>query len=296
MAKIKGNLPFYFQKSFIILLIISIGLVIGIYGTSNKTQTQQNASEDIDLNTSQEISDANNPDWTMGPTAAVGNFSNTLPVNNLGQLSVQIIDHPKNEDHGNKPTFTLPTQSRGNGPQNKGREDGGDSDVTKTSQENKGGGPANIKALNLTICKAEVHLAHLLKPGENDETVTDVPNDPKGVDKWETLQLDDEGKSFDLFKLASGEIDILGLTSLAAGKYTEIRLYIESANVVLDDGQIVGLTIPGKNNIVRIVRPFTITTGQTTVLKIDFNAQKSVIQAGNKYLLKPVIARILIEK
>ena len=56
------------------------------------------------------------------------------------------------------------------------------------------------------------------------------------------------------------------------------------------------LTVLGKDDIVRVVRPFTIIAGQTLKVTVDFDAQHSITKAGDIYLLKPVVAKLLVEK
>ena len=103
--------------------------------------------------------------------------------------------------------------------------------------------------------------------------------------------------TLDLVELAkTKDVAKLGITDLAEGKYTEIRLYISGATATLADGSTVDLTILGKDNIVRVVRPFTVVAGQTTTLTMDFDAQHAVIKAGDQYHLKPVVARLLEAK
>jgi hypothetical protein len=158
-------------------------------------------------------------------------------------------------------------------------------------------GPQDITALLLTITKVEVHLAYFGTPQNtgNDTTPTVTPSESEKIDHWETLTI----KSpflVDLVALAkTGDFSMLGVTLLAAGKYTEIRLYISAASATLADGSTVPLTIPGKNNTVQVVRPFTIFAGQSTKITMDFDAQHSVIKAGDTYILKPVVARLLQE-
>jgi len=78
--------------------------------------------------------------------------------------------------------------------------------------------------------------------------------------------------------------------------YTEIRLYISNPSATLTDGTKIQPIIPGKANIVRVVQPFSVTAGQNTNLTMDFDAQNSIIKAGNKYILKPVVAHLLESK
>ena len=122
-------------------------------------------------------------------------------------------------------------------------------------------------------------------------------------------------ETFDLLELQNGAIADLGLTELEAGKYNQLRLILSSeriglhpfANYVVIEGEqeeeyIIGeegqyytiqeLKVPsGLQTGIKIVQGFTIEVGGSTELILDFDAEKSVIQAGNntKWLLKPTI-------
>lgn len=80
----------------------------------------------------------------------------------------------------------------------------------------------------------------------------------------------------------------LGLAELPAGKYTQIRLKVTSAQVVLQDGSTHGVKIP--SGTLKLVHPFTIEAGSQTLMTLDFDAEKSVHKTGNgQYQMKPVI-------
>lgn len=292
--KTSGSL---FTKSLFVIPVLGFAIVITLLAVNQKTQTQQNASGDTDINTFQEITTTNNADGTMGPVSALANFSNTLPGDQVGRLQVNITD-PMNLPTGVKGKGPVIKINHGNSKNSGSLSAGGEDNEDKKNQDN---GPVSVTSIMLTLSKAEVHLANTkgcteIADAEPDQTKGNKPGGIKGADKWEVLQLDEGSEQFDLFELAQGKTDILGLTTLACGKYTEIRLYIADATATLSDGTTVKLSIPGRANIVRIVRPFTITSGQPTVITIDFDGTKSVINSGSSYFLKPVIARVSIGK
>lgn len=282
MAK-KSVSPTLTTPIVLILIFAIIGIVlVGVYATSQKTNLTPQASNQLqDLNSSSEIGLTNNPDGTMGPPSHVGNFSNTLPTNMLGGLSFYVTDPPPpgRGKPSNAPTAPAnPSQS------------------LEPSQAEGGGrnnGPQNVSSLVITITKVEVHLAYLGSPGDTNAPSVSPNAGRKNIDHWETLNVA-AGTKVDLVQIAQNGVPIsLGLTNLAAGRYTEIRLYLSAGRATLSDGTTVNLTLLGRNNIVRVVRPFTITAGIATPLTIDFDAQRSVIKSGNDYILKPVVARII---
>lgn len=293
--------------SIIVVIILLVGLLATATAIKYSTNYQQHASQFNDLNSAADITDTINPDGTMGPATWEGNFSNTLPVAYLGTLDFQVTDPVQ----GRRPTDTpIPTVTSAPTHTQTQGEDGHPS-ITPQGNNNQGG-PQTVTSLALTVIKAEVHLAHLGLPGtHNQNTATsEAPERPsvtlgkpsmtpgarkdnQAVNKWETLNIG-APQVIDLVQLAkTHSAPSLGLTKLANGRYTEIRLYIAAAKATLADGTKVTLTIPGRANTVRIVEPFVIDSAKKTTLTMDFDAQNSVIKAGDTYLLKPVVAHLL---
>ena len=158
------------------------------------------------------------------------------------------------------------------------------------------------RALYITIRNVEVHLGgNENRPG-NWQTV-DLPTDP-------ATGLPKERLTVNLLELVNGVREDLGIVELESGHYTQMRLIIDSepddtinilsqnhpfANYVIDQSNpanVYELKIPsGLQTGVKIVGGFNINTNQTTELILDFDACRSVVQAGNsgKWLLKPTI-------
>ncbi len=123
-----------------------------------------------------------------------------------------------------------------------------------------------LKALNVTISKIEIRL---------------VPE--KGENEW--VVFSEEEKAFDLMQL-SGVTGLLGEKERPVGKYTQIRLTVKSAEVVLEDDSVHATEIPG--GTVKLVKAFEIREGKTTELVLDFRPE-SVKKAGPNYVMTPVI-------
>jgi hypothetical protein len=145
-----------------------------------------------------------------------------------------------------------------------------------------------FQAVYVTIDEIQIHL------GGND-------GDPKS---WETLTMERHPITVDLTKLTNGVREQLGIVDLPAGDYTQVRLIIGEtpedpnlpfANYVVDSNtppNIHEMKIPsGTNTGFKIVENFTIETGTTLELVLDFDASRSVIQAGSsgQWLLKPTV-------
>ncbi len=135
----------------------------------------------------------------------------------------------------------------------------------------------NISSLVLSISEIKVHIAG----NETEQSEGQETNETDGSG-WITVV---GSKSVDLIQV-KGVNDLLGETSLDPGKYTQIRLSVSSATAVID-GMSYDLKIP--SGTLKFVHPFEIEENKTTSLIIDFNADSSIVKAGDKYILKPVV-------
>ena len=134
------------------------------------------------------------------------------------------------------------------------------------------------------------------------------------VDGWETLSNLDLNlpQTINLLQLVNGTMAYLGSTELAAGHYSQMRLILEDNeqtpqtadlnilgnphpyfNYLIDpDDEEIPLKIPsGGNTGIKLVKGFDIKAERATELVLDFDALKSVVQAGKsgKWILKPTI-------
>jgi hypothetical protein len=129
----------------------------------------------------------------------------------------------------------------------------------------------SISAILITASSIQVHRA----------TASD--------DAWETVV---EGPvEFDLLKVVSKE-QSLGTEALAPGAYTQVRLQVDRV-IITKDGVDQEATVPSSE--LKLVRGFEVIAGETTVLTVDFDAEKSVVAAGPNLLLKPVV-KLLVRK
>jgi hypothetical protein len=174
----------------------------------------------------------------------------------LGFLTVQISD-PSQESSNSFPT-AIPTIT-----------------PSKNSQNNIG----SIKALIIKIQKIEVHL---LQANGNS------------LDEWETLDVP-YPISVDLFQLIDSSVINLSTTKLAAGNYSEIRVYIENATTAFENKNEIPLKISGKENTVRILQNFIVNKSKTTSIILDFDAKNSIVKNGNDFFLKLDVTKLIIK-
>lgn len=135
-------------------------------------------------------------------------------------------------------------------------------------------------------------------------TRVEVHHDDTGA--WKTVATPD--KTYNLLELVNGVREELGISPLDAGHYTQMRLIVgenpdqginmfdlshDYANYIISqDNSIHELKVPsGTNTGFKIVNGFDINKNETTELILDFDAMRSVVQAGSsgKYLLKPTV-------
>lgn len=139
------------------------------------------------------------------------------------------------------------------------------------------------------------------------EVQVNKQSETEGEGGWETVMK--PGQTYNLMELVNGVMATLGVGELAAGKYGQMRLILGElpetpgnnilgvphpfANYFIDgDNNSIELKIPsGYQTGIKIVKGFTINASQVTEMILDFDADKSVVQAGNsgKWLLKPTI-------
>jgi hypothetical protein len=139
-------------------------------------------------------------------------------------------------------------------------------------------------------------------------------------DSWQTIPFaSGSSRTCDLKKL-QGPADVLGVGTLPAGHYTQIRLVVSSANIYFDNASSGGacagsIAAPAGTSApvdipsgqVMLNRQFTIASGATTML-LDFNGDQSVKATGSgngnssghgnsntKYIMTPVISVVSVQ-
>ncbi len=101
-----------------------------------------------------------------------------------------------------------------------------------------------------------------------------------------------ESRTFDLLQLVNGVFANLGEVELEAGNYTQIRIMLESATLIVD-GTPQNLFIPsGAQTGIKLVGGFTIDPNVITEIAVDFDVARSLHEtppgSGN-YILRPTI-------
>lgn len=153
-----------------------------------------------------------------------------------------------------------------------------------------------FKAVYVTIDEVQVHL-----PGGNEDN-------PKS---WQSVEMTASPMTVNLLELVNGVREDLGIAELGEGHYTQMRLIIgrnpepgsinifsqahPHANYVIennDESTVHELKVPsGFQSGYKVVAGFDINTKDTTELILDFDACRSVVEAGKsgQWLLKPTV-------
>jgi hypothetical protein len=122
----------------------------------------------------------------------------------------------------------------------------------------------------------------------NNFRVAQSTETPEGTnDGW--LVVAEGEHTFDLLKVV-GQEESLGISELAPGTYNQARMDIISV-VITRGGEQVEASVP--SSVLRIVRPFDVIAGETTILTFDFDADRSVVATGPNLLLRPVVKRLV---
>jgi len=134
--------------------------------------------------------------------------------------------------------------------------------------------PAEYDSVKVTFSQIAVH--------RGDTTSTGA--DSSG---GEWIIIDNGEQTYDLLTLSGGVTALMGEAELEAGHYTQLRLILTGAEVVVDSVSY-PLTVP--SGTLKFVNGFDISADEPVTLIIDFDAAKSINQTGNgTYKLKPVI-------
>jgi len=143
--------------------------------------------------------------------------------------------------------------------------------------------PANYQQVNVDVQGMRV----FYMPVSNDTASVDSASDGKWVD----LQL--KPMKINLLDLTNGVDTLLASADLDPGRYSGMRLILGSDNTVMVDSMMHNLKVPsGQQSGYKIkFDSIELKEGQTINVTVDFDASRSVHQAGKsgKYILRPVL-------
>ena len=111
--------------------------------------------------------------------------------------------------------------------------------------------------------------------------------------------LADDPQPFDLLTLQDGVTASLADVDVPDGTYHQIRIIVnEEATVVLDDGTVENLKVPGGTQTgIKLPLPALEINEDVVEITIDFDVSKSFVKRGNSgkgYIFKPVLKPIAL--
>ena len=130
--------------------------------------------------------------------------------------------------------------------------------------------PSTFEEVNITFSEISAHI---------DKAWVTVAGDPTTVN---------------LLEWNNGSSVVLGTAEVPSGHYTQIRLILDAAEVLVD-GETHPVTVPsGARTGLKLGPGFTVEEGSTCELIVDFDAHRFIVQTGppgnpNRYLLKPTL-------
>jgi hypothetical protein len=130
----------------------------------------------------------------------------------------------------------------------------------------------------VTVSEVKIHRAVVEQ--------TQQQNEEQGGGEWIPIEITGTNP-FDLLQIKGIE-EVLGTENVTASKYTQIRMTVENVEVSFGDNGLEETTLPSGE--LKFTRPFEVVEGQTTVLLLDFDAEKSVkVTGGGKVTVMPVV-------
>ncbi len=153
-----------------------------------------------------------------------------------------------------------------------------------------------VTSIMVTVSSVEIHKAvaeqEQLGDGDQNQLQNQVQ---QGEGEWITIPIIGTNP-FDLILLQKeGLEELLATEEVTLGKYTQIRMSIEMVEVTytyLEDGETKETTVEATlpSGKLKFVRPFEVVEDGTTILLLDFDADKSVTVTGQgKVIVKPVV-------
>lgn len=154
-----------------------------------------------------------------------------------------------------------------------------------------------VTSIMVTVSEVQVHKASAEQEKEQQQSGTgnqtqeqeqEEQQTLQGEGEWISVNITGDARTFDLLDIEGIE-QYLGQVEVEAVKYTQVRLVVDVVQVEFNNsGELEDARIPSKE--LKIVHPFNIVKGETTVLVIDFNADRMVTVTGSgDIIVKPVV-------
>lgn len=149
--------------------------------------------------------------------------------------------------------------------------------------------PANYEAVNIDIKEIKVHTSGYLNEEDEDVEHHEEANDDE-EGGWVTLEDSNIG-IVNILDYTDGHELTLYDSEFPAGYISQIRLVLGETNTVVINGETNDLKTPSaQQSGLKLKVNQNLEPGLSYILKLDFEASRSIVETGNKkYILKPVI-------
>ncbi|MEB2778902.1 DUF4382 domain-containing protein [Algoriphagus sp. C2-6-M1] len=131
----------------------------------------------------------------------------------------------------------------------------------------------------------------------DEDGIDDQMNDDEDESSWVEITYD-ESQPINLLALTGGNSELLGTEDFPEGEIDQIRLILGENNYVIKNGERFDMKTPSaQQSGLKIKVDEEIHGGMSYNLIIDFDAAKSIVEAGNsgQIILKPVLRAYLDE-
>lgn len=145
----------------------------------------------------------------------------------------------------------------------------------------------------LTDAPADYESVFIDVQGVRIHQSTDAEEEDSG---W--IDIMTEPNRVDLLSLINGNVELLGELDLEPGQYNQMRFILGEDNEVVIDGESIPLDTPSaQQSGLKLNIQSDITEGGLYTLLLDFDASRSIVQAGasGKFILKPVIRTVSLQ-
>ncbi|MFC1984562.1 DUF4382 domain-containing protein [Chloroflexota bacterium] len=152
-----------------------------------------------------------------------------------------------------------------------------------------------VASIMVKLLEVQVHQAVAEQEQEQQQSGEGAPTqeqEQQGEGGWITINVSQDAAEFDLLDIEGIE-QFLGSSEIEVGKYTQVRLVVDTIKVAFKDasgneGELEEAEVPSKE--LKLVHPFDIVESEITALVIDFDADKMVTVTGaDKIIVKPVV-------
>jgi len=146
----------------------------------------------------------------------------------------------------------------------------------------------NSVQVHKAVAEQEQEQEQIGEGEQNQNQEQEQQQEQQGEGVWLPLNMLEGAEQFDLLEIKGLE-EVLAVGELEPGKYTQIRITVGSVEVKFgDDEEYQEAELTGGE--LKFVRPFDVVEDETTILLLDFDAEKSVNATGQGEVhVKPVV-------